>query len=94
MYIEKNMHIMRYMQKLLLHYFLFGVVVLMVVYRRYPLPRDASATSYPSEGCFSDVRGPFRTPHQKKNQKHSSYECSHVWENVWIDFEKDVETYL
>ena len=25
------------------------------------LPRDVSATLYPSERCFSDVRGPFRT---------------------------------
>ena len=30
--------------------------------------RDASATLYPSEGCFSDVRGPFRTPNPKQSQ--------------------------
>ena len=45
------------------------------------LPWDVSATLYPSEGCFSDVRGPFRTENPQKSQTNSSYEnCSHFCE--------------
>ena len=33
---------------------------------------------YPSEGCFSDVRGPFRTQNPKNIQQNGQYEdCSH-----------------
>ena len=40
-------------------------------YIRDDLPRDGSVTLYPSEGCFSYLRGPFRT-------KDPRYEnCSH-----------------
>ena len=36
---------------------------------------------YPSEGCFSDVRGPFRTNSPKTSQTNSSYENgSHFWD--------------
>ena len=36
---------------------------------------------YPSEGCFSDVRGPFRTKNPKNIHKNISCEdCSHFWD--------------
>ena len=38
----------------------------------------------PSEGCFSDVRGPIRTTNPKQSQKDCQYEnCSHFWECFW-----------
>ena len=42
------------------------------LYTVYTLPRDASATLYASEGCFSDVRGPFRTKNLKNIPKNIS----------------------
>ena len=35
------------------------------------LPRDVSATLYPSEGCFSDLRGSLSTQKSQTSQKNS-----------------------
>ena len=44
---------------------------------------------YPSEGCFSDVRGPFGTKNPKNILQNTSYEnCSHFW-NI---FSKNLKT--
>ena len=35
----------------------------------------------PSEGCFSDVRGPFRSKDPPKYQNNPQYkDCSHFWD--------------
>ena len=51
----------------------------------------ASATLNPSEGCFSDVRGPLRTNKPQNIPQHISYEnCSQFWRI----FVKNAQKYL
>ena len=52
-----------------IYIYIYIYVVHGILQRRHTLPRDASATLYPSEGCFSDVKGPFRTKDPKTSKQ-------------------------
>ena len=47
------------------------------------------------KGCFSDVRGPFRTQNPKTSPTNSRYEnCSHFWDVFWKCSKQGSKTHL